>query len=285
MTPTDHLPKTLPDRTCIRREEEIERRKSLFRQAKATSTGLRTALDQQYKRGSLTRADHLILTLMIRQNLRACVRKELFYRPTRKGLARASGYSQRTVSTSLARLKAAGLVVAVRYAKGGRLGDKGHGLATEWRSGCLQLLPDQLAALGYRLSKSFIADLRDLAAWAAHQVGQHTETKADIILPAPPTGKKLPGTLVGIVKRPLRQPHVAPVEASVGRVALLGDDPPALPFVGVIRNGDERAGSLRHADGLQRPALGRLAKLATGMARHSRKTCGPGASALKGGGQ
>ena len=195
MPPIDHLPASLRDRDCLKRAEEIERRKTLFRQARGVAMSLRSITDRQ-RGGRLTRADGHILSLLVLQNLRACVRRERHYRPTRAMLAKSSGYSERTVSASIGRLKAAGIIVVARYATGGRLGNKGTGLATEFRSGCLQFLAEQLDGLGYRLPKALRADLSDLAAWAAAQVGEHTQPSEDTSPRPKPTGKKVPGTIV-----------------------------------------------------------------------------------------
>lgn len=192
--PIDHLPQTVRDNDIIRREEEIERRKTLFRQARAVSTALRTITDRQTD-GHLTKADGAVLAHMVLQNLRACVRKERIYRPTRKRLAKVTGYSQRTVSKSITRLKDAGVLVVSRYAKGGRQGNNGKGLATEFRSGCLQFLTDQLKALGYRVGVTLHSDLSELARWAAAQVGEHTEVKADVSKQTEPTGNLVPGII------------------------------------------------------------------------------------------
>lgn len=191
LNPKDHLPAYVRD---DRNDEEIERLKGLYRQAKAVSKGLQTVLQRQRK-GDLTRAEGEILSAMILQNLRACVRKELFYRPTRARLARDTGYSVRTVSKALTHFKELGLITVARYAKGGRLGDKGTGLATEFRSGRLKGFCEAMASLGYRLGKSLLAELRDLALWAEAQIE--------------PTGKKVPGTLVLNTKRALKSTKVA----------------------------------------------------------------------------
>lgn len=208
--PVDHVLKSVRDSDCRRYQETIERRKTMFRQARGVASALHTITDRQ-PAGGLTRADGHILSMMVLQNLRACVRGERHYRPTRKVLARRSGYSERTVSAALTRLKSAGIVVAARYAKGGRLGDKGRGLATEWRSGCLQFLADQLAALGYRLPKSLRADLADLGRWAAEQVGETTSMSSDAGR-GEPTGKLLPGTLYPTDTQAPKIQKLAPAE-------------------------------------------------------------------------
>lgn len=205
--PVDHIPASMRDSDCLRYAEKVERQKSLFRQARGVATALRTITDRQ--RGQLTRADGHVASLMVLQNLRACVRGELFYRPTRRGLAKETGYSERTISASLTRLRKAGIGVVARYGKGGRLGHKGKGLSTEWRSGCLQFLCDQLAALGYRLPKGLRDDLNDWGAWAARQVGQQPEHTDQ----AEPTGKQLPGTLVPLARAAPGNHRAEPVEA------------------------------------------------------------------------
>lgn len=198
--PNDHLPATLRDRDFTRRAEAIEALRADYRHARSISAGLRAITDQQSK-GQLTRSAGFILAMMVRQNVRACARREATYRPTRRGLARLTGYSQRTVSTALSALKAAGLVVSFRYSMGGRQGDNGTGLATEWRAGCLQFLPEQLVALGYRLPKTMVEDLRDLAEWAARQVGERTGVERSCPLQKP-TGKKVPTTMVYEISKP-----------------------------------------------------------------------------------
>lgn len=251
-TPTDHLPKTIRDSDCRRRDEEIERRKSLFRQARAVASALRTITERQPK-GQLTRADGAVLATMVLQNLRACVRKELIYRPTRRWMARQTGYSERTVSTSIGRLKGAKLAVVSRYAKGGRLGDRGKGLATEFRTGCLQFLCEQLEQLGYRVPKSLRDDLVDLAKWAAMQVGESTETHSDFLSAEKPIEKKVPGTS-GEVDTVSRQP------AAVARVARVERPYPARP--GRQTSTPCAMKGLRDGAKLARPALGALARAA-----------------------
>lgn len=105
--PFDHLSAYIRDADCQRRDEEIERRKALYRRAKGAASALRSLTDRQ-RHGKLTRADGMILSIMVLQNLRACTRRERFYIPSRAKLAAKSGYSERTVSQSLARLKEAG---------------------------------------------------------------------------------------------------------------------------------------------------------------------------------
>ncbi|WP_138468246.1 hypothetical protein [Poseidonocella sp. HB161398] len=260
-TPLDHLPKSLRDRDCIRLNEEVERRKSLFRQARAVSSGLRTIFERQAG-GRLTRAEGAVFEVMVLQNLRACVRKERHYRPTRAMIARRTGYSERTVSKAIARFKEAGLVVVQRYAKGGRLGDKGHGLATEFRSGCMQFLGDQLAALGYRLPKGLRKDLMDLARWAAAQVGERTEPATDAPAKAAPTGKKVPGTIMPMDRGTPSNPEPAPVSASAGHAETHGEERPALPpSPGGLHCNENDLGHARRAVA-ERAPLGRLARAA-----------------------
>lgn len=191
--PIDHVPASVRDRDCQRRDEAVDRRKALYRQAKALANALRAVTDRQ--RGGLTRSAGHVLSILIRQNLRACVRKELFYMPTRAALAKETGLTERTVSAAISRLKEAGLIVIARYGKGGRLGRKGRGLATEFRSGCLTFCADQLAGLGYRLPTGLHDDLVGMAAWAARQTGEAPEQSADTPRERVSTGKKLPGTL------------------------------------------------------------------------------------------
>lgn len=189
--PFDHVPKTAPDHR--RYDEEIERRKAMFRQARTTASALRTITDRQ--RGELSRADGHIMALMIQQNLRACVRREKHYRPTRRWLAEQSGYSERTASRSISRLKRAGIIVVSRYAQGGRVGHTGKGLATEFRTGCLQFVADQLVGLGFKLPKGLREDLTDLAAWAADRTSQAATSATDMPPTPVSTGTQCPGTL------------------------------------------------------------------------------------------
>jgi DNA-binding transcriptional ArsR family regulator len=188
------------DIDCIRRDQEIDRRKALYRQAKALSNALRAVTDRQ--RGGLTRSSGHVLAIMIRQNLRACVRGELFHRPTRAALAKETGHSERTVSRAITQLTEAGLIVTARYRTGGRLGRTGRGLATEFRSGCLMFLADQLAGLGYRLPKGLHEDLNGMAEWAGRQVGEASEQGADTPRDPVSTGTKCPGTLLTVRKAP-----------------------------------------------------------------------------------
>jgi len=271
-SPTDHLPQARSDRDLARGNAEIERRKGLFRQARNTAQAIRTLTDRQ-PAGSLTRAEAAILSEMVLQNLRACVRRDLSYRPTRKRLAKATGYSERTVSTAIARLKDAGVVVVARYAKGGRLGDKGRGLATEFRAGCLQFLADQLAGLGYRLPKSLRADLVDLGAWAAAQVGEHTAPASDAPARAKPTGKKLPGTLYPSDRAAPKGRTEAPVAVvgfaengprPVGSGIARRSAPPPAARTGHLPSTAQRVH--QRNVGLERPDLGRLAGMALAAA-------------------
>lgn len=221
--PRDHLPASLRDADCRRRDDEIDRRKSLFRQARGMASALRTVTEKQ--RGRLTRADGHILSLMILQNLRSCVRRERLYTPTRARLARLSGYDIRTVSRALAKLKAAGVIVIARYPQGGRLGHRGRGLATEFRSGCLQFLADQLAALGYKLPRSLRDDLAGLARWAAYQVGESTEPVRDLSRSRKPTGTKCLATTCPSDRGSPQAPTGAQADHSQGQAA---DDPPSI---------------------------------------------------------
>lgn len=258
--PTDHLPKTVRDRDCIRRDEEIERRKVLYRQARNVSAALRTVTDRQ-RGGQLTRADGAVLAQMILQNVRACVRKEHHYRPTRARVASLTGYSERTVSKSITRLKEAGLIVAQRYAKGGRLGNKGKGLATEFRSGCLQFLCDQMASLGYRLGKDLRSDITDLGNWAAVQVGQHTEIKADAPRKPKPTGNLVRGTVMYLDRAAPKSQTEAPVARTVKAKPAVDRHPPTgSPRPSPILSNEHATTS--GSVGLKRPALGRLSRMA-----------------------
>ena len=47
MPPIDHLPASLRDRDCLKRAEEIERRKTLFRQARGVAMSLRSIVSTQ----------------------------------------------------------------------------------------------------------------------------------------------------------------------------------------------------------------------------------------------
>jgi len=212
--PRDHLPASLRDSDCRRRDDEKDRRRAMYMQAKAAGNALRTIVRRQP--GPLTKADADVLAEMIRRNLGACVLRRRLYCPTRARLARDTGYDVRTVSRALTKLKAAGVIVAARYASGGRLGHRGRGLATEFRSGCLQFLAEQLAGLGYRLPKSLRDDLAGLARWAAHQVGESTEPAPDSSRPEEPTGTKCPSTFVCSLDR------ASPETQD-------GDDPPDSP--------------------------------------------------------
>ena len=165
--PHDHLPKSLRDEHCLRRDEEVETRQDLYRHAKAAAGGVRAIVERQP--GPLTRSECAVLWIMVRQDLRACVRRERTYRPTREGIADETGFSVRTVSRALARLKDLRLIEVVRYAKGGRAGNKGHGLATEFRSGGLMDLEERLAALGYRVGK-LGRSIKAAARWAADRI-------------------------------------------------------------------------------------------------------------------
>lgn len=262
--PIDHLPRSMSDQALRRRSDEIERRRAMFRQAKAVASALRTITDRQ-PGGQLTRAEAAILARIIRQNFCACVRKERHYRPTRAALAKHTGYSQRTVSKAIARLKEVGIIAVARYAKGGRLGDKGKGLATEFRSGCLQFIIEQLQALGYRLPKSLRDDLAGLARWAAAQVGEQTVMQSDApkpkSKPKKPTGKLVPGTIVLKDRWSLKEEIAAPVAATdqPGR-EVDPDPPPAPPSSAVLCAEPDRAG-LRSA-APSRPAAGSLSRLA-----------------------
>lgn len=264
-SPIDHLPATLRDRDCIRLEEAIERRKALFRQARSVSAALRSITERQ-PQGQLTRAEGAILSQMLLQNLRACVRQERHYRPTRALLAKRTGYSERTVSKAIGRFKDLGLVVAQRYAKGGRLGDKGKGLATEFRSGCLQFLCDQLKALGYRLPKSLRCDLEDLARWAALQVGQQpTAQQSDPRSKPEPTGKQVPGTMLGQVKRAARNgPNPAPVATVQAEPTRKKGEPPLRPGPHAFLSKESNSSSPRPGR-IGRAPLSPLALAASGM--------------------
>lgn len=258
--PTDHLPKTVRDRDCIRRDEEIERRKVLYRQARNVSAALRTVTDRQ-RGGQLTRADGAVLAHMVLQNVRACVRKEHHYRPTRARVARLTGYSERTVSKSIKRLTDAGLIVVQRYAKGGRLGNKGKGLSTEFRSGCIQFLCDQMASLGYRLGKDLRSDITDLGKWAAVQVGQHTEVKVDALRKPKPTGNLVRGTIMYLDRAAPRSQTEAPIALTVKPKPAVGRHPPTgSPRPAPILSNEHATTS--GSVGLKRPALGRLSRMA-----------------------
>ncbi len=254
----DHLPQSVRDRDCIARDDEIERRKVLYREARAISAALRSVVDHRHG-GKFTRAEGAVLAALIRGNLRACVRKELFYRPTRRALAKDTGYSERTVSRAIGSVTRAGLIVVARYAKGGRMGDKGKGISTEFRSGCLQFVAGQLAALGYRLPKSLKADLDGIGRWAADQVGEHPP-HVDAAKSAEPTGTKCPGIVMQEDRAAPGKPDVSPVSRVAGALATVEDKPPAAPpgfyAAHCHENGKSGSGSV------PRPPLSGLARAA-----------------------
>ena len=154
-TPTDQVPK----------HTEIARRRALYQQANRDARALRTLFDRQ-KTGGLTRCEGAVLSRMVLANMRATIRKERTYRPTRAGIAKDTGYSVRSVSRALSRLKALGVIRPARYAKGGR-DPKGQGLSTEWVSGGIVDLAKTLHSLGYRLGKVIAARLNELGRWCA----------------------------------------------------------------------------------------------------------------------
>lgn len=191
LNPTDHLPQSVRDIDCVRRDEAGERIKAMNTQAKRVGNALRTVTEKQRK-GGLSRSEALLLSLMIKRNLQACAKRSLNYRPTRVGLAKESGYDERTVSRGIKRLSELGMINIVRYAKGGRVGRNGKGLSTEFLSGNLQDLTRILTGLGYKLGKSLQVELESLANWCDHQVG---------VVPKPAetdvsTETKCPGTFV-----------------------------------------------------------------------------------------
>lgn len=204
--PKDHLPKSLRDDDRAKAQEAIEHIKALYRHAKRVANGL-TTLTERQQQGGLTRSEAAVLGRMVLANLRASARGELHYRPGRACLARDTGYSERTVSKALSRLKELGLIEAARYSKGGRV--KAHGLATEWRSGGLDRLLTVLSSLGYRLGKGISDTLTEAVNWARAKLSKRHENKQENRIP---TGKLVPGTLVC-------KPHAAPGMASVHRVA------------------------------------------------------------------
>jgi hypothetical protein len=261
LNPTDHLPQSVRDQDCIRRDEEIERRKVIYRESRAFSTALRTVVDRQSS-GQLTRADGAVLAQLVLQNLRACVRKQLYCRPTRAWLASQTGYSERAVSKAITSLKDAGFIVVARYAKGGRMGHKGKGISTEFRSGCLQFLTDQLTAFGYRLPKSLIENIIDMAKWAAAQVGARVAIQTDSAKSADPTGKKVPGIVLQDDRAAPGNSGVVPVLQVARPVATVGDDPPTGPPGTSVSHCNENNGATRRYGALRRPPLSELARAA-----------------------
>ena len=190
--PKDHLPKSLRDDDRAKAKESIEHLKALYRHAKRVANGL-TTLTERQQQGGLTRSEAAVLSRMVLANLRASARGELHYRPGRACLARDTGYSERTVSKALSRLKDLGLIEAARYSKGGRV--KAHGLATEWRSGGLDRLLTVLSSLGYRLGKGISDTLTEAVNWARAKLSKRHENKQENSIP---TGKLVPGTLICI---------------------------------------------------------------------------------------
>ncbi|WBU51889.1 hypothetical protein [Paracoccus sp. SCSIO 75233] len=264
----------MSDKALRRRSDEIERRKAMFGQARAVESALRTITDRQ-PGGQLTRGEAAILAKMIRQNLCACVRKERHYRPTRAMLAKQTGYSQRTVSKAITRLKEVGIVAVARYAKGGRLGDKGKGLATEFRAGCLQFIVEQMEALGYHLPKSLRDDLASLGRWAAAQVGESTVIKSDTPKPKKPTGKKVPGTLVLKDMWSQKDESTAPVAtADQLESEVDAEPPPAPPGTTAILCAETGSGQMRNG-APSRPPVGTLALLAYRAALNGGGALGP----------
>ncbi|MEO9629231.1 MAG: hypothetical protein ABJG14_02180 [Sulfitobacter sp.] len=188
--PKDHLPKSVKDDSREKAQEALEHLKALYRHAKRVANGLTTMTERQ-QQGSLTRSEATVLGRMILANLRASARGELHYRPGRARLAQDTGYSERTVSKALAKLKDLNLIHAARYSKGGRV--KAHGLATEWRSGGLDTLLSVLTSLGYRLGKSIADTVSEAVNWAREKLTKRHENKRQN---DNPTGKLVPGTLV-----------------------------------------------------------------------------------------
>ena len=189
-TPHDHLPQSLRDDSQAKAEEAIEHLKALYAHASRVARGLATLIDRQ-RHGGLSRSEAAVLSRMVLANLRAAARGELHYRPGRAALARDTGYSERTVSKALTRLKSFGLIEAARYAKGGRI-DK-HGLATEWRSGGLDNLLVVLRGLGYRVEKSIAETVTEAVNWVRAKLSKHIENVQENPIP---TRKSVPGTLV-----------------------------------------------------------------------------------------
>lgn len=238
--PRDHLPSSIRDRDCIRRDEEKERLKHFYTRAKAVQSGVRTALEKQPK-GKLTRSQITVLAAMLRFNLGACNRRQVSYRPGRKALAKALGLSEATIKRAFGKFISAGVIVVHRYGKGGRNGDKGCGFATEYRSGCLQFLCEQLEDLGYRLPLTLQNELVELAEWAGEKVGQGFVGEMDTRKPAAlsyqepigskqkPTGSKRPGNIIEDSIHPSQRPYqgrpVLPAnQRPVSRLALLCPD-------------------------------------------------------------
>lgn len=188
--PKDHLPKSVRDDSREKAQEALEHLKALYRHAKRVANGLTTMTERQ-QQGALTRAEGAVLGRMILANLRASARGELHYRPGRARLAQDTGYSERTVSKALAKLKDFNLIQVARYSKGGRV--KAHGLATEWRSGGLEELLSVLKSLGYRLGKAIAETVSEAVNWAREKLTKRHENRAEADIP---TGKLVPGTLV-----------------------------------------------------------------------------------------
>jgi DNA-binding transcriptional ArsR family regulator len=188
--PKDHLPKSVKDDSREKAQEALEHLKALYRHAKRVATSLTTVTERQ-QQGSLTRSEAAVLGRMILANLRASARGELHYRPGRARLAQETGYSERTVSKALAKLKDLDLIHAARYSKGGRV--KAHGLVTEWRSGGLDGLLSVLKSLGYRLGKGIAETVSEAVNWAREKLTKRAENKQQN---DNPTGKLVPGTLV-----------------------------------------------------------------------------------------
>ncbi|MEM9966477.1 MAG: hypothetical protein AAF755_00105 [Pseudomonadota bacterium] len=208
-TPIDHLPKSVRDDSRAKTQESVEHLKALYAHAKRISRGLLTLTDRQ-SHGKLTRAEGAVLSRMVLANLRASARGQLHYHPGRAVLARDTGYSERTVSKALTRLKDLGLIEVARYAKGGRVHN--HGLVTEWRSGGLDGLLEVLRNLGYRLGKSIADTVSEAVNWIRTKLSKRQENKDQ---GANPTGNLLPGTLVCNPKGTPEPSNGAPA-ASVG---------------------------------------------------------------------
>lgn len=208
LTPRDHVP----------RAEAIGRQKALYGQAKSAAEKVRDTI-RRLPRGVLPRSAAEVMEVMVLMDLRASIRREPTYRPTRKRIAAATGYSERTVSDALSRLAAAGLIEVACYGRGGRDGHRGHGLATEFRAGRVMAALDRLIAMGAKLAAGAIRGLRDLAAAVV------AEPRRAGFRHRKPTGKQLPGILEsmkGSLPRPALGPLLAMLmgvpEASPGAV-------------------------------------------------------------------
>lgn len=162
--PIDFLPQTFTDLDARRIADAKKLSCEAYRQINKAVADLEVAFRKQRMRSDATDTEAGALIFMMQQGLRAAVRGDRLFAPSRAKIARERGRSLRSVTRAIHTLKSIGAFLVARYERGGRW--KGKGLSTEFVLPPVDAFLEGIATLNFRLSDKVLNSVRKAFAMA-----------------------------------------------------------------------------------------------------------------------